>query len=161
MTTDELADAVIRQAKSCKLTIATAESCTAGAIAHVLSQVKGAGEHFHGGFVTYTKDMKTQVLGVPAELLARKSAVCAEVAQAMAQGALRHSPADVALAITGVLGPDPDEDGNPVGLVYVAAARRGADTAFVKELNLGKIDPADIMQQGMDEALRLLLEICR
>jgi len=95
----------------------TAESCTAGKLAAaLLSEAPGAAERLHGSFVTYTKANKTKSLGVSAALLQRRGAVCREVAVAMAEGALVRSPATVAVSITGVAGPDPDEDGNPVGL---------------------------------------------
>jgi nicotinamide-nucleotide amidase len=97
------------------LTLVVAESCTAGLLCLALSNAPGAGTHFHGGFVTYTKEQKTTVLGVSPELLRQKGAVCPEVARSMAEGALMHSTADLAVAITGVAGPEPDEDGNPVG----------------------------------------------
>lgn len=107
------------------LTAVTAESCTAGLIAAALSQAPGAAQQLHGSFVTYTKANKTMALGVPAALLRRLGAVNAEVAERLARGALARSPADIALAVTGVLGPEEDEDGNPVGLVYFACCRRG------------------------------------
>lgn len=91
----ELLDAL--RAKN--LTLTTAESCTAGKLAVLLSEAPGAAEHLHGGFVTYTKANKTSALGVPASLLGRKTAVCPEVARAMAEGALARSPADLAVAI--------------------------------------------------------------
>jgi nicotinamide-nucleotide amidase len=121
---EEAAKQVLDQAISRKLTLATAESCTAGAMAQLLANAPGAGENFHGGFVVYTKENKSAALGVPPDLIARHSAVSEEVAAAMAQGALERCPADLAVAITGVAGPEPDEDGNPVGLVHVAVAGR-------------------------------------
>jgi nicotinamide-nucleotide amidase len=120
-----LAEDVLKQAIRCGWSVVTAESCTAGELANHLSKIDGASTHFHGGIVAYTKDMKTAALGVPAALLREKTAVCADVASAMAKGALGRSPADVAVSVTGVAGPQPDEDGNPVGLIYCAVARRG------------------------------------
>jgi nicotinamide-nucleotide amidase len=87
-----------------------------------LSEVPGAADHLQGGFVVYTKTNKSHALSVPANLLNSRG-VCPEVA--MAEGALARSPADVAVALTGVAGPDPDEDGNPVGLVCIAVVPRG------------------------------------
>ena len=117
-------DLVARAARD-KLTIITAESCTSGLLATVLSEAPGAAQILHGGFVTYTKEHKALALGVPDDLLHAKGVVCQEVACAMAEGALAHSKADLAAAITGVAGPEPDDDGNPVGRVFIAAARRG------------------------------------
>jgi nicotinamide-nucleotide amidase len=89
-----------------------------------LSEVPGAADHLQGGFVVYTKTNKSHALSVPANLLNSRG-VCPEVARAMAEGALARSPADVAVALTGVAGPDPDEDGNPVGIVCIAVVPRG------------------------------------
>ena len=118
------AESLLSWARERKLTLATAESCTAGALADLLANAPGASEVFHGGVVAYTKESKAIALGVPQELIAEHTAVSPEVAAAMAQGVLRHLPADIAVSITGVLGPEPDEDGNPVGLVYFGMAKR-------------------------------------
>jgi nicotinamide-nucleotide amidase len=134
----QAAEDLLAAAKRTGLTIITAESCTAGLLAAVLSTATGASQFLHGGFVTYTKAHKTAALGVPEQLLREKGAVCAEVAQAMAEGALARSPADLSVAVTGVAGPEPDEDGNPVGLVYIAGARAGFATT-VMEKNYGNI----------------------
>src|ERR1041385_8746907 len=104
----ELADALIQRAQRAGLGIVTAESCTAGLMCQVLADAEGASLFFHGGFVTYTKQHKSCSLGVPEALLCEKGAVCAEVARAMAEGALDHSKAGIAAAITGVAGPEPD-----------------------------------------------------
>ena len=120
-----MAEDLVALAARAKLTIITAESCTSGLLATVLSEAPGAGKILHGGFVTYTKEHKAVGLGVPDELLRSKGAVCDEVACAMAEGALARSHADLAAAITGVAGPEPDDDGNRVGRVFIAVARRG------------------------------------
>jgi nicotinamide-nucleotide amidase len=155
----QLARRVIERVNDCGLTIVTAESCTAGRIAQLLADTPGAGAYFHGGFVTYTKEMKTAVLAVSPDLLKRQTAVCSEVAHAMAAGALAHSPADVALAVTGVIGPDPDEDGNPVGLVYCAVMKRG-HPARVRRLELQQQDPGTILSETIRTGLELLHEYC-
>ncbi|MDP2296551.1 MAG: nicotinamide-nucleotide amidohydrolase family protein [Pseudolabrys sp.] len=161
MTIETLAENVLRQAMSCDLTIAVAESCTAGALAAALSKAPGAGSHFHGGAVTYTKQAKHAVLGVSMDLLTEKSAVCAEVAEALAAGALRLYRADIAAAITGVAGPEPDADGNPVGLVYCAAARRGAAVQPAVVRIAPSADPPDaIIARALGEALGLLRQLC-
>ena len=90
------------------MTLATVESCTAGWLAHLLSQAEGASETLHGGFVVYTKANKVAAVGVPKEVLAAHTAVSAEVSQAMAEGGLARCPADIVVAITGVASPDPD-----------------------------------------------------
>ena len=159
MNLEELAEQVLEQAKACDVTIVTAESCTAGALAYTLSKAPGAGEYLQGGFVTYTKEMKAEVLGVPRKLLERKTAVSEEVATAMALGALKRAPADVAIAVTGVAGPEPDEDGNPVGLVYVAAARLYGKTLAERHEFIG-MGRDEILQSSMERALILLKQVC-
>lgn len=154
------AEAVLERAIACGWSVVTAESCTAGALAHLLSKGEGASKHFHGGMVTYTKRMKTAVLGVPAALLRKKTAVCAEVASAMAKGALSRSPADVAVSVTGVAGPKPDEDGNPVGLIYCAVARRTGPVRTAR-LHCKKKSADRILEDAMHLALRLLDDACR
>jgi len=153
-----LAKQVIDAARMRGLSLVTAESCTAGKLSNVLSEVPGAGEQLHGGFVTYTKEAKTQLLGVSPELLRRRGAVCADTAIAMAEGALRRSPADIALAITGVAGPKPDEDHNPVGFVCIAAARDGCAPRFT-ERHYGPIGREKILDEAMADALTEALHL--
>ena len=147
-------DLVARAARE-KLTIITAESCTSGLLATVLSEAPGAAKILHGGFVTYTKEHKHVALGVPEELLRAKSAVCEDVACAMTQGALARSTADLAAAITGVAGPEPDEDGNPVGRVYIAAVRRGGPVNCF-EKNYGAIGRDAVREAAMADAIAAL-----
>lgn len=118
------ASTVVQRAVDKGLCIVTAESCTAGALATLLADTPGAGDCLHGGLVTYAKSCKTELLGVSPSVIARHTAVSREVVERMARGALAACGADIAVAITGVLGPEPDEDGNPVGLMYIAVARR-------------------------------------
>jgi nicotinamide-nucleotide amidase len=154
---NELANDLLKQAKRTGLTIVTAESCTAGLLAQVLSDAEGAAEHFHGGFVTYTKGHKTCALGVPGDVLHEQGAVCGTVARAMADGALLHSTAMLSAAITGVAGPEPDEDGNPVGRVCIAVARRGSPTRDF-ERHYGEIGREAIRERAVADALRALSE---
>jgi nicotinamide-nucleotide amidase len=146
---------VMALAKEKGLSVITAESCTAGLIAAVLSEAPGAARHLQGGLVTYTKEQKTALLGVPADLLETKGAVCAEVCSAMAEGALRCSTSDVAVAVTGVAGPATDEDGNPVGLVYLAGQRRGASPIQVRR-EFGPIGRDVIRYRAVAEAMAVL-----
>jgi PncC family amidohydrolase len=104
------AERVVGLAKSKKLTLLTVESCTAGALACALAEAEGAGEVFHGGFVVYSKENKSFTVGVPGEVISKHTAVSAQVAKAMAVGGVERSPADIALAVTGVAGPNPDEE---------------------------------------------------
>ena len=117
------------------LTLGTAESCTGGLIAKRVTDVPGASAVLRGGVVSYTNAVKHQVLGVSQQLLDDQGAVCAEVARQMAQGARRVLGCDLAVSTTGVAGPDSDERGNPVGLVYVALATPEGCEAV--ELHLG------------------------
>ncbi len=149
------AEAVLAAAGKRGLTLVTAESCTAGLLAAVLSEAPGAAKFLHGGFVTYTKRNKTVALGVPSALLQSKGAVSPEVAVAMAEGALARSPADVAVAVTGVAGPDKDEDGNPVGLVSIAVARHGFASSHISKKYDAKGRNA-IREMAMADALREL-----
>ena len=148
---------IMEMAKQRSLTLATAESCTAGALVHLLAEAPGAGDTLHGGFVVYSKVHKTAALGVPDELLARHTAVSRQVAEAMAKGGIERSKADLVIAITGVAGPEPDEDGNPVGLVYVAVASRDG-TAKVVEHRLGNVSKGDICHAAMRSGIGLLEE---
>lgn len=149
------AQAVVHILNERKKTIITAESCTAGLLAAVLSNVDGAGDVLHGGFVTYSKPGKTMMLGVSAELLDRRGSVNEEVAVAMAGGALSHSPADLAIAITGVLGPEPDEDGNPVGRIILAFAQRNG-AARVVQHEFGKQPHDALRHEAVIAALDLV-----
>jgi nicotinamide-nucleotide amidase len=142
------------EAKRLKLVVA--ESCTGGLLSQKLADAPGASAHFNGGFVTYTKEQKTSALGVSPTLLREQGAVCPEIARAMAEGALRHSPADLAAAITGVAGPEPDPDGNPVGRVCIAVARRaGAMTQL--ERHYGNRDRDEIRADAIAETIQLLI----
>lgn len=107
------------------LTLATAESCTGGLIAAALTAIAGSSSVVAGGFVTYSNAMKTRMVGVPEAMLDAVGAVSAEVAQAMAEGALRETGADVALSCTGIAGPSGATPTKPVGLVFIGCARHG------------------------------------
>jgi nicotinamide-nucleotide amidase len=152
-----LAERALEAAAQKGASIVTAESCTAGKLAVLLSEAPGAAERLHGSFVTYTKANKTQSLGVSAVLLQRKGAVCREVAIAMAEGALARSPATLAVSITGVAGPDPDEDGNPVGLVCIAIARINGETVHL-ERRYGDLGREGVQDRAMADALRALID---
>ena len=131
---DTLERVVLEGMKARGLTLGTAESCTGGLIAKRLTDLPGSSAVFRGGVVSYTNQVKAQVLGVPRQLLEEQGAVCADVARAMAQGARRVLGCDAAVSATGVAGPDSDERGNPVGLVYVALA--APEGCWVRKLSL-------------------------
>jgi nicotinamide-nucleotide amidase len=152
------AERIMQLARDAGMTLATVESCTAGALVHLLSEAPGAGNTLHGGFVVYTKENKTKAVGVPQELLDRHTAVSAEVAGAMASGGLERCPATLVTAITGVAGPDSDEDGNPVGLVYVAVAVRDGRRRVVRH-EFGRQPKHKICRAAMRAALVLMEEL--
>jgi nicotinamide-nucleotide amidase len=136
------------------LRIATAESCTGGLLAGRLTDVAGSSDVLERGFVTYSNESKTELLGVSTALIAKHGAVSAQVARAMAEGALAHGPAEVAIAITGIAGPGGAMPGKPVGLVYLALARRGRET-FVERHQFPGDRPA-VREATVDRAIELL-----
>ncbi len=112
--------------------LASAESCTGGLVGHVITGVPRSSDHYLGGIISYSNAVKGELLGVPGDLIDRAGAVSAEVAAAMTTGALERFPAArVAVAVTGVAGPDGGSDQKPVGLTYVAASVRDG-TAVVE-----------------------------
>jgi nicotinamide-nucleotide amidase len=137
------------------LGVVTAESCTGGLLAAVLSEAPGAADWLHGGFVTYTAENKRTALGVPADLIEREGAVSEAVARVMAEGALARSSAEIAIAITGVAGPEPDEHGTPVGIIHFAVARRTFPTWHVMR-DLGDIGRGPCRYAAVAEAMRLI-----
>lgn len=154
----ERASRTVARLKARRLTVVTAESCTAGLISALIAQAEGAGEVLDGSFVAYSKGHKARALDVDRDLLCRSGAVNRPVAQQMLMGALAHSPADLGLSVTGVLGPEPDEDGNSVGRIILAAARRGGE-ARVRQKDYGK-QPHDILRRRVVlDALALLDEL--
>lgn len=152
---DQANAAIIRAYAAKSLKIATAESCTGGLVAASLTDVAGSSAVVDRGFVTYSNEAKTAMLGVPAELISRVGAVSAEVARAMAEGALKNSLADVAVSITGIAGPGGGSAEKPVGLVHFGLARRGASIRHV-ERRFGDIGRAEIRQASVNQALELL-----
>lgn len=137
------------------LRLATAESCTGGLIAALFTEIAGASDVFERGFVTYSNAAKIGDLGVDLETLMRHGAVSAEVARAMAGGALRASAADMALAVTGIAGPGGGSPEKPVGLVHIGFAKRGTP-AMSQEFRFGDPGRSAIRMNTVAEALRLL-----
>ena len=154
-TTIFAAEALLRLYKGCGLTVATAESCTGGLLAAALTSISGSSAVVERGFVTYTNAAKTQSLGVSHSLLNAHGAVSAEVAIAMAEGALSRSNADVAVSITGIAGPGGAVDGKPVGLVYFGVAREHMKTV-IAERRFGSIGRDAIREASVNVALDLL-----
>ena len=119
---------LLERLRAARLMLATAESCTGGLIAAGLTAIAGSSDVVERGLVTYSNAAKSDLLGVPAALIARHGAVSAQVARAMAEGALARTPVDVAVAVTGIAGPGGAAPGKPVGLVYLAVARKARET---------------------------------
>jgi nicotinamide-nucleotide amidase len=138
--------------------IVAVESCTGGLVATVLSEAPGAVDYFDGAFVTYTVDQKCSALDLDAVLLDQEGAVSAPVAAAMAEAALAHCNADVAVAVTGVAGPDRDDKGNPVGLVFLARAAANHPTV-IERRQFGNIGRSKIRYEAAAEALRLIIRM--
>ena len=136
--------------------LVTAESCTGGMIAAACTAVAGSSDWFERAFVTYSNEAKIESIGVPAALIQAHGAVSAEVARAMAEGALRHSHADLAVAVTGIAGPTGATPGKPVGTVWLAIAQPGRETQ-TELLNLGG-DRAAVRSQTVQIALQRLIE---
>lgn len=152
-----LAASVLEKARTEELTLATAESCTGGLIAGLLTEIPGASDVFERGFVTYSNKSKEEMLGVPAGLLRQHGAVSEAVARAMAEGANRNSTAQLAVAVTGIAGPGGGTAEKPVGLVHIAAARAGEAT-HMQECRFGDIGREAIRRATVRAALLLLLE---
>ena len=151
---EKLAETVLALCRAKKLTIATAESCTGGLIAGALTEIAGSSDVVERGFVTYSNRAKTEMLGVPAALIEQHGAVSAEVARAMAAGALAHAPVDLAVAVTGIAGPGGGSAEKPVGLVHFAVARRGG--AVTNEHHVCPGERSGIRQATVLRALELL-----
>ena len=145
---------IVAELKRHGLTLATAESCTGGLLASRITDVPGASEVFHEGFVTYSNSAKTQILGVPAELIEGRGAVSPEVARAMAEGAQKRAQANFALSLTGIAGPGGGTPEKPVGLVHIALARPNAETLLLERRF--STDRATFKQLATQSALDLL-----
>ena len=158
VTLEQLAAAAERVLSLCRaggFTIATAESCTGGLVAAMLTEISGSSDVFERGFVTYSNAAKEAMLGVSAAILDRCGAVSRETAEAMAAGALTHSPAHFAVSITGIAGPTGGSKDKPVGLVHFAAAARGG-ALVAREKRFGDIGRRQVRLASVAEALALL-----
>lgn len=141
-----------------RFSLATAESCTGGLIAGILTEVPGSSVVLERGFVTYSNEAKTEMLGVPAALIKAEGAVSEAVSRSMATGALARSRADIAVAVTGIAGPDGGTKEKPVGLVHLAAASREGKIVH-REIRLGDIGRQRIRLATVAEAFILVREL--
>jgi nicotinamide-nucleotide amidase len=151
----EQADKVLDLAKARKMTLAAAESCTGGLLAALLTDVPGCSHLFDRGFVTYSEEAKVDMLGVDRGRLEEFGAVSREIARDMAQGALNHSDADVAVSITGYAGHT--TDGGEEGLVHFACAHRGGAIAD-REEHFGALGRAGVRKAALEAALEMMEE---
>lgn len=159
-TTDLLAltREVLDKARAQQVHIATAESCTGGLVAALLTEIPGSSDVIERGFVVYSNSAKTGMLGVSGDLIARHGAVSEPVARAMAEGAVRHSTAQLSVAVTGVAGPGGGSAEKPVGLVHIAAVRDGRNTLHERH-RFGDIGRHEIRIASVQAALQLLLRL--
>ena len=149
------AAALLDSFRSRGLKLTAAESCTGGLVAALLTEIAGSSDVVERGFVTYSNEAKSEELGVPADLIAAHGAVSEHVARAMAEGALGHSHAHLAVSVTGVAGPGGGSAAKPVGLVHLGLARRGSATLH-QELRLGDTGRGPIRMATVEAALALL-----
>ena len=155
----QLARRVLEAARARGLMVATAESCTGGMVAANLTAIAGSSDVFDRGFITYSNAAKIAMIGVPERLLAAHGAVSAEVAAAMAEGALRASGADLSVAITGVAGPGGGSREKPVGLVHLAAVSRDGRVNRIERRYEPTLKRAGIRKAATRDALGMLLEL--
>jgi nicotinamide-nucleotide amidase len=149
-----LAEEVLTGARQAGLRLATAESCTGGLVAGALTDIAGSSDVVERGFVTYSNQATCDLLGVSVELLIAHGAVSEAVARAMAEGAIVHSSADVAVAVTGIAGPGGGTATKPVGLVHLACARKGGVTLHERRIFTG--DRAAVRMAAVRAALKLV-----
>ena len=154
---EEKAAAIIAYYKALGLMVSTAESCTGGLIAGVLTEIPGSSAVMDRGFVTYTNEAKADLLGVSAATLAAFGAVSQETALQMAHGALYRSRADVAVAVTGIAGPGGGSEEKPVGLVHLAARARTGKLIH-REMRYGDIGRSKVRLATVSTALDILME---
>ena len=150
---DEQAERLMRRLCDKGLKVATAESCTGGMLAALLTDIEGAGHGFDRGFVTYTKEAKSELLGIPRNLIDNNNAVSEIVARAMAEGALERSQADFAVGVTGFAGPAGEDCEE--GLVHFALARRGGETVH-REEHFGAIGRGPVRVRALSSMLTML-----
>ena len=150
------AETLLQSCREAGAMLATAESCTGGLIAATLTAIAGSSDVVDRGFVTYSNEAKTDLVGVPAAMIARHGAVSEQVAGAMAEGALARSRAGFAISVTGVAGPGGGSDEKPVGLVWFGCAATGRPTVTRHHVFPG--DRTEIRRATVAEALAMLQE---
>jgi nicotinamide-nucleotide amidase len=149
-----LAQAVLETCRARNWRLATAESCTGGLVAGALTAIAGSSDVVERGFVTYSNEAKSELLGIPPEIITAHGSVSAETAAAMAQGTIARAPVDLAISVTGIAGPGGATATKPVGLVLFGLARR--DGACRSERRVFAGDRTAVRQAALQEALGLL-----
>lgn len=155
-----LAETLLAECRKHGAMLATAESCTGGLIAATLTEIAGSSAAFDRGFVTYSNAAKSASLGVPAEIIVGHGAVSEAVARAMAEGCLRKSEADIAIACTGIAGPGGGSVEKPVGLVHIAVAGTGQETMH-QRMTYGDIGRSAVRAATVEDALTLAGEMLK
>lgn len=156
MKTEQLAAELLDKLKEQRRTLATAESCTGGGIGHLLTSVSGSSAVYLGGIISYQNEVKEQLLHVPHETLEQFTAVSAETARAMAEGCQAVFHSGLAISVTGLAGPNSDDSGKPVGLVYVGACN---GTRTVVRENHFSGNREEVRNQAIQAALELGVEL--
>lgn len=154
------ATTLLEACRTAGVKIVTAESCTGGLLAGALTEVAGASDVVDCGFITYSNDAKSDTLGVAEELITQHGAVSDVVAREMAIGALEHSNAEIAIAVTGVAGPGGGTAAKPAGLVYIAVQRLGREPV-IKECRFGDIGRSAVRLATVREAIQMALSAAR
>ncbi len=152
---DARATALLQACRARGWMVATAESCTGGLVAALLTEIPGSSDVVERGFVTYSNEAKSEMLGVPAAVIAGHGAVSEPVARAMAEGALAHSRAQVAVSITGIAGPGGGSPAKPIGLVHFGLAVRGRPPQH-RERRYGDLGRTQVRARAVEDALALL-----
>ena len=148
-----IAQKLLELARQKKVMIAVAESCTGGLVTSAITSISGSSDVFDRGFITYSYESKTEILGVPQELIVTKGAVSQEVAEQMVVGTIKSSHANLAVAITGIAGPSGGTPSKPVGLVYIAV-KYNEDVEVIENNFQG--DRNQIRTQAAEKALELM-----
>jgi nicotinamide-nucleotide amidase len=162
MTEDGITELARKLGRSCKrrkVVLVAAESCTGGGLADAITRISGSSKWFDRGFVTYSNDAKKEMLGVSQRTLRNNGAVSEPVAREMASGALRHSPGDVSVSVTGIAGPTGGSRSKPVGLVWFAWAARGGPIQSRAFRFRG--DRVEIRRQAVGVAIQGLIDLLR
>ncbi len=154
----QLAEDVLAACRRQEIMLAAAESCTGGLVSAALTAIPGSSDVLDRGFVTYSNEAKSDMLGVHEALISAHGAVSQEIAEAMARGALAHSRAGIAIAITGVAGPGGGSAEKPVGLVHFACALAGQETRHLKR-TYGALDRDGVRAAAVVDALQLTLDM--